>query len=196
MPTRRPPIVTAAVFILLVAIAAASRLMPHAPNLAAVAAVAIFAGWFFRSRLLALAAPLAAMALSDAFVGGYQPGVMAAVYLSFAAPVFFRRIVGPRQAASPHRILLGASVSALAASVLFFLTTNLAVFAFSGYYAHTSAGLAECFAAALPFFRYTLLGDQVCVMAIFSAYFLLARTSQSPLAPAASTSTLSPAISR
>ncbi len=162
-----------ALFVTLVVFAMLSRLLPHAPNLAAVAAVAMFAGWFFHSRLLAISVPLTAMLLSDALIGGYQPAIMVAVYLSFIAPVFFRGLIGRDLSAA--RLLARAGIGALAASTLFFISTNLAVWAFAGYYPLTAPGLAACFAAALPFFRHTLAGDLVFTSFLFGSFILLTR---------------------
>jgi hypothetical protein len=53
----------------------------------------------------------------------------------------------------------------IGAPVGFFVLSNLGVWAAGGSlpgapsYPHTVSGLAECFAAALPFFRGTLIGD-------------------------------------
>lgn len=164
-----PPLLVAAA---LVGFAALTRLLPdHLPNVTAVAAVALFAGWLIRSRVLAAAVPLAAMLVSDAFIGGYQPGVMVVVYAALVAPIFFRRLMG--DGSNRARMFGGAILGSLAASTLFFLTTNLAVWAFSSYYTRDGAGLAECFAAALPFFRYTAGGDLAFTTALFGGYALI-----------------------
>ena len=52
--------------------------------------------------------------------------------------------------------VLGGTVLA---SILFFLTTNLAVWAFGTMYSHNLTGLMECYAMAVPFFKNSLLGD-------------------------------------
>lgn len=159
----------------LVAFAALTRLLPHhIPNLSAVAATALFAGWYFRNRLVAMAAPLGAMLISDSVIGGYHPAVMVVVYASLLAPVMFGRLLGG--GAGLKRLFGGAVLGSLAASVLFFLTTNLAVWAFSGYYAKDAAGLGECFGAAVPFFRFTAGGDLVFTLFLFGLFALITRT--------------------
>ncbi len=42
---------------------------------------------------------------------------------------------------------------------MFFLLTNGAVWLMGGWYPLTLAGLAECYLAGLPFYRWTILGD-------------------------------------
>jgi uncharacterized membrane protein (UPF0182 family) len=64
--------------------------------------------------------------------------------------------------------------SSLAASVIFFLTTNFACWWYSfGAYPPTFTGLIECYTFALPFFRYTLSGDLLFALTLFSTSFAL-----------------------
>lgn len=166
---------TTALFAGLVGLAAASRFLDVAPNFAAVSGVALFAGFVFRSSLLAVLVPMAAMLLSDAILGGYQPLVMISVYLCLALPVLFKGVLGERPGA--FRVI----GSALACSVVFFLVTNFAAWGAGGLgYAKTFAGLMECYANALPFFRYTLAGDVVFASALFGAWALLHRPAVQP----------------
>jgi len=82
-----------------------------------------------------------------------------------------------KQNSKPVRIL-GAS---LAASVSFFLVSNLAVWAVWNMYPKTLAGLLQCYAAAVPFFRNGLGGDLVFTAAFFSVPLLVkAFRSESP----------------
>ena len=75
----------------------------------------------------------------------------------------------PRRARAP-----GMFVPAIIAySLLFFVVTNLAVWAFSGMYPLTSAGLATCYAAALPFLPQTVIGDLFWAAVLFGGYALL-----------------------
>lgn len=60
--------------------------------------------------------------------------------------------------------LVGAS---LATSVSFFAVSNLAVWAVWNMYPKTLAGLAECYAAAVPFFRREVLADLLFVALMF-----------------------------
>lgn len=168
LPTSRPVFVEGVVFAALVCTAVASRWVDHAPNATATAAAALFAGFFFRSMLLAAAAPVVAMLLSDALIGGYHAGIMATVYASLAIPVVAGRLL--RKSQTPAGRMLAGVGCVLGGSVLFFITTNLAVWAFSGYYPRTAGGLTECYAAALPFFRFTVMGDLLYSACVFGAY--------------------------
>jgi len=161
----------AAVWLALVALAVAGRLWQptwngeplwHATPLAA---VALAAGFLFANPLVAASVPVAALALSNVLLPGYGSlGVAAVVYAATAWPVLLGTcgILGrdrPRWLA-----VVGGS---LATSLVFFVSTNLAHWAFTADYAHTMAGLGECFVAALPFYRWMPVGDAAWTVATF-----------------------------
>jgi hypothetical protein len=155
--------------VLLVALAAGSRLVNIMPNFSAVAAVAMFAGFYFKSRMLAASTVVLSMLLSDMVAGGHDWRMMLVVYGALVAPVFFTPLLGQRP--SLARV---AGCGVLSACV-FFLVTNFAVWSFGGLYSKTWAGLVECFTMALPFFRFTLLGDVSFAAATFGAFYAVER---------------------
>ena len=63
--------------------------------------------------------------------------------------------------------------TAILSSILFFLITNFAVWAFAPWYAKTFSGIIQCYAMALPFFRNTLLGDLFYTTLFFGAYEII-----------------------
>src|SRR5438105_1039891 len=73
------------VLICMILAAAASRLIPHPPNMASIAAVALLGGAYLSDKRLAFLVPLAALFLSDLVLGLY--GHMEVVYGSFALVV-------------------------------------------------------------------------------------------------------------
>jgi hypothetical protein len=148
----------------LVALAALARLLPHPPNFTPVGALALFGAATFRDRRVALLAPLAAMLLSDAVLG-FHSG-MPVVYSAFVGVVGIGLLLRGRR--TPLR-LAGA---ALAASVLFFVVTNFAVWATGSMYPKTAGGLIACYVAALPFFGSTLAGDAFFTAALFGGLAL------------------------
>lgn len=143
------------------------------PNFAPVAAIGLFAGyWFastgfargrFASRAFALLVPLAIMAISDLVIGGYDARLMAVVYASLAFPALIGQWLQPRLEmrglGGVLRSTSGLIGASLGSSVLFFVVTNFAVWAFGTMYENSFAGLTHCYVRALPFFRYTLAGD-------------------------------------
>jgi hypothetical protein len=155
----------------LVGLDVVARLAPHAPNVTPIAASALFAGMVLRSRTLALAVPLSALLLSDLVVGTYDWRIMGVVYAALALPA-----LAARWGRARPMVVLAPLV--LSSSLLFFATTNFAVWAFSGMYAHDLHGLMHCYVAALPFLGNTVAGDMLWTTLLFgtwwSAKFLFA----------------------
>ena len=142
----------------LIALIAASRLLPHPPNFTPVLAAALFCGGLLPLRR-ALLVPLGAMFASDLILGLHAG--MASVYLAMALCVLLGRLLPPQKGLSP------ALGGALAASVLFFVVTNFAVWLSGSLYPPTAAGLLACYVAALPFFHHTLLSTLLCAAVFF-----------------------------
>jgi hypothetical protein len=156
--------------------AAATRLLPHPPNVTALTALALFGGAHFSDRRLAIAVPLAALALSDIALGFYfqwdfraVQGHMWVQYASFLAIV----CMGFLLRGSRGALRLGAVT--LSASCLFFLVTNFGEWAFQPWYPKTAAGLAASYVAGIPFFRNMLVGDLAWSALLFGGFALLER---------------------
>lgn len=148
-------------------LAAASRLLPHPPNVTPIAAMALFGGAHFSSLAAACVVPLAAMLLSDAVLG-FHP-TMAFVYASFLVIVLIGSRLRARRTAAP---VLTATVLS---SILFFVVTNFGVWMAGTLYPKTWAGLMSAYLAALPFLRNTVLGDLSYVAVLFGGFALLER---------------------
>jgi hypothetical protein len=144
--------------------AAFVRLIPHPPNFAPIAAMALFGGAYFTKKWAAFLIPLSAMFLTDLFLGFHAS--MWAVYLSFALIVVLGMIMIKQKKIGN---IFFASVSA---SVTFFIITNFGVWISTPYYEKTGAGLAACYTAAIPFFHQTLLGDLFFIAILFGLYEL------------------------
>ncbi len=144
----------------LILAAALTRLLPHPPNVTPVTAIALLGGAHLPFGLAALIT-LGSMALSDIALGLVQGdwgwtfhSTLPAVYGSLLAIIWLaRRYLRPRLRIG--RLL----ATTLAASLLFFLITNFAVWLLWDLYPKTWEGLIACYVAALPFFRNSVLGD-------------------------------------
>lgn len=135
--------------------------IPHLPNFAPIAAMALFGGVYL-SKKYALIIPLAAMIISDIFIGFYNPWIMSSVYGSFLLigliGLYLRN----------HKTVPNVIGASLIGSVLFFLLTNFAVWAVPhSLYPHTLQGLMNSYMMGLPFFRNTLMGDLFYTGAMF-----------------------------
>lgn len=151
--------------------AAFARLIPHPPNFAPIAAIALFGGVYFDNKKLAFIIPFAAMIISDLFMPLHS--TVWAVYLSFALIVLIGFSL--RERIKVKNILLAC----LASSVLFFVVTNFAVWVSYRMYPKNFTGLIECYIAAIPFFHHTLLGDLFFACIMFGLFeFIKARLPQ------------------
>lgn len=71
-----------------------------------------------------------------------------------------------------RRTVLSVAAATVAGSVLFFLATNLAVWAGGTMYTVDLRGLLLCYDRALPFFRKALAGDLVFSVLLFGGLAL------------------------
>jgi hypothetical protein len=142
--------------------------LPHLPNFTPVAAIALFSG-FYLNRKYSFGIVIAAMLVADLIIGFYSPLVMSAVYGSF----LLIWLLGVRLKKHPGTLNLISTT--LFGSIIFYLVTNFAVWAFPGsfmMYPKTWHGLMTCYIMGLPFFRSMALGDLFYVGTLFGAYEL------------------------
>ncbi len=156
-----------AVLLGMVLAAAASRLLPHPPNLTPIAAMALFGGAYFSDKRVAFLVTLAAMFLSDLVIGLHRG--LPVVYGTFTMIV----CIGLRL--RTRRTWLRVAGAALASSLLFFIVTNFGVWALGSLYPKTMEGLIACYLAAIPFFKNTLIGDAFYAAVLFGGFALAER---------------------
>ena len=157
-------------FYALILLVAASRLLPHPPNVACLGALGLFAGCYLVGRRAYLV-PLAALLLSDiaghflgiSGVGFYSPWAMAFVYMGAAAAVPIGRWMRSQSHWSRYPL------AAWGSSSVFFLVSNFGVW-LAGWYSLSVAGLVACYAAAIPFYGYSLIGDLVFTTILFGVW--------------------------
>lgn len=153
-------------WIALVAVGIVGRLWQPAYGVTPIVGLAVAAGAFFPSRLVAASVPAAALAASNLALpggGAYGSWTMAGlVYGAMVWPVALGEFVRRRK-------ILGAVGGALAGSLVFFVATNAGHWLLTHDYPHTPAGLVECFVAALPFYRWMPVGDLAWTVALWTA---------------------------
>ena len=152
------------VFVGLVVFAVTMRLLPHPPNFAPIAAIAIFSGALL-PRKYAYILPLVAMIISDIFIGLHP--LVYATWGSFALIAVLAEYTMRRPNVSK---MVGTT---LAGSLIFFVISNFAVWAQGTMYSQNFAGLVQCYYNALPFFRNTAMGDLTYVAFLFGSYYLI-----------------------
>ena len=161
----RRPSFTTLVALALLAVAVASRVIPHPWNFTPMMAVALFGGARLADGWIAALAVLACLALGDVAVGVFPYDGMWWVYGAMLAVVAIGRVLAVRR--SPLAIVVGA----LAGGFVFFVVSNFGVW-LGDMYPHTASGLVDCYVAALPFYRNQIVGDLVFTGALFGLHAL------------------------
>ena len=153
----------------LVLVAGISRLIPHPWNFTAMTAMALFSGCVMpkNQKLLAFLAPLLALLWTDAILGFHTTAVY--VY----AAVALITIMGMNL---KEDSVLQVGSAALIGSGLFFGITNFGVWLSQDMYLKSLVGLETCFAMAVPFFHYQVLGDLFYTGVLFGAFAILRKT--------------------
>lgn len=157
--------------LLIILLCLSTRLFPHPANFTAIGAAALFSASYLPKKY-AFIIPLTAMFLSDLFLGFYGM-TMLYVYGSF----ILTGIIGlSLRAHKKLHFIIGAS---LLSSGLFYLITNFGVWMSpNSFYPKSFAGLIECYALAIPFFRNTLGGDLFYTLTLFYGYSLILNLSK------------------
>jgi hypothetical protein len=137
---------------------AATRLLPHPPNMTAVGAMALFGGAYFYRRWQAVLIPLGAMLLSDIVLS-------LTIYREYGfswAPVTYvcMALTVPLGMTLRNRVAAGrVAGTAVLVGVLFFLVSNFFEWLGSERFSQTPAGLLACYAAGLPFAMNMVVGN-------------------------------------
>ena len=167
--------------VVLIVVAAISRLIPHPPNFAPIASLAIFGGSVISNKKYALVLPLGALLLSDILfelftsTQGFYDISQTFVYGAFMLITFLAtRIKTP----NTKNIL----AACLWGGALFFMLSNFGVWATGAYYPKTFDGLIACYAAAIPFYKNeffgnmllnTFMSDFFYTALLFGSYYLI-----------------------
>jgi hypothetical protein len=157
--------------------AAASRVLPHPPNFAPMAAVALFGAATFSNRWLAVLVALGSLLLGDlllhlTFLAGWQPhwGFYQGQWVVYACllPTILLGFSIRRK-----RTVATIAAATLASSVVFFLATNFVwAYGSGSIYPRTVQGLLLSYEMAIPFFGNSLAGDAFYAAALFGTLAL------------------------
>lgn len=154
----------------LILAAAILRVLPHAPNVTPLGALALLSGACWATRRGAFAVPLLALLLSDVLqgllVGEWRlhpltPVVYASLLASVMVGFTLRRGWQCLDGKCHDGRRAGVLTAVLGSSLSFFVLSNAGVWLVSGWYPPTAGGLWACYVAALPFLPSTLCGDAV-----------------------------------
>jgi len=135
----------------MIILAALVRFIPHPPNFAPIAALALFGGKYYTDKKLAFVVPILVMIITDAVIGFHY--LIPMVYFSFLLIVVIGLLL--RKTNKVSWLVAGS----IAASTLFFVLTNFYEWYAGILYPQTFSGLITCYVAAIPFYFNTLIAD-------------------------------------
>lgn len=155
----------------LILLAVISRILPfHINNLTPLIAVALFAGAKFSDKKWAILIPIVSLFISDAILS-YQNhydlfhSAILFTYGSILLIIFLGRFL------LNDKFKVGKTAGfTLASSLIFFILSNLGVWLFGNMYTFNVEGLVQCYAMAIPFNKFTWLGDLFFVFVLFGTY--------------------------
>jgi hypothetical protein len=160
-------------------LAVLSRLLPHAFHSTSVGFTAVGGGLLFfgarRSRWQAIIAMLALVATDyylTVYAYGYafNPSSYVVTWAWYGAICLLGH-----QMLSKNASALRVTGAVLASSTSFFLLSNFAVWTGTTMYAHSAAGLATCYVAAIPFYANDAISTAITASALFGLPVLAAR---------------------
>lgn len=170
--------------VLMVIVAALYRVIPGRPaNFAPQWAIAIFGGAIIKDKRFAFVLPVISMLISDLiFQGLYAAGISSVQgfypgqwinYILFATVTLFGFMIKKIN-------VTNVLVVSLLAPTYFFIVSNFLTWAGVGEFVEYSKdwkGLMECYTAALPFYKNSLIATVVFSGVLFGSWYFISRPS-------------------
>ena len=164
---------------LLILLASFSRVIPHILNFSPLGAIGIFGAAHFNKKWHAIIIPIAATWISDLFINNviyarYYPTFTwfyQGFYWQYAAYILITLfgIFIYKNKINLTNITFGA----IGSGIIFFLVSNAGCWVGNSFYAQNFSGLLSCYAAGIPFYKGTLLGDIFYTTILFGGYYIL-----------------------
>ena len=145
-------------------------------NFTPLAAIALFGAAHFRNKYFMFLIPMLAVYLSDlcinyfiynkSFIWFYDGFLWQySVYLL----IIILGIFLFKNKININKVILGS----LASSFIFYMISNFGVWFLSSMYSKDLAGLVSCYVAAIPFYKWTMLGDIFYSVILFGGFYLI-----------------------
>jgi len=161
---KKQTIITLSLFAVVIMASMIMRVVPHPANFIPIGALALLSGVYIKSKW-GILLPVAVMMTSDLIIGMHS-----LVLFTWGSFLVFGMIGWwIRKNKNIFRMIGGA----ISGSVIFYLVTNFAVWAFTPLYNKTATGLIDSYYMAIPFFRNAALGDLFYAGVFFGAFELV-----------------------
>jgi hypothetical protein len=162
--------------LVLILVAAFSRIIPHPHNFTPVGGIAVFGSYFLGRKIWAFLVPLFSLWLSDLFINNiiypiqypqYYEGFT--LFGSFWVYGSFLLMIPIAWGLLSTFTLPRLALTGFSTASLFFLVTNFGSWLNNPIYPQNFSGLLTSYVAGLPFFQNTLLGDICYLVILFGA---------------------------
>lgn len=162
--------------LVLILVAAFSRIIPHPHNFTPVGGIAVFGSYFLGRKIWAFLVPLFSLWLSDLFINNiiypiqypqYYEGFT--LFGSFWVYGSFLLMIPIGWGLLSTFTLPRLALTGFSTASLFFLITNFGSWLNNPIYPQNFSGLLTSYVAGLPFFQNTLLGDICYLVILFGA---------------------------
>lgn len=161
---------------LIILVSAVSRVLMYPNNFSSIIAMALFAGAIFTDKKFAYAMPLLAMVISDVLfeISGKAQGFWGwGQIVNYAALALITAF-----AFSLKKINIVSVVGySISASLFFFVLSNLSFFLIDNQqyhlYSQDVKGLVQCYIAALPFLKTSIVADLFYSVLLFGTYYMI-----------------------
>lgn len=146
-------------------------------NFTPVIAIALFAGAKFKDNKAAIIIPVLTLFLSDvvlAYLNNYDlfHNTILFTYGSLLLIILLGKLL------NTDKLNIGKTiVLSLVSSLIFFIISNFGVWLFSNLYTLDVAGLIKCYVMAIPFNKFSWIGDLFFVSVLFGIYELVSSKS-------------------
>ena len=142
-----------------------TRLIPHLPNFTPILAISLFSGAYINKKY-AIWFPIVLYGLSELIIGAND------LILFTGGAIFLITLLGMRlrgRTSLKNNLAYG-----LISPFLFFLISNFGVWVV-GWYPPTLAGLIQCYIAAIPFLRISILASLSYITLLTLAHSAIAK---------------------
>ena len=154
------------------------RVAPHINNFSPIIALAIFGSLHFKNKTQAYVVPILCLWVSDYFINNFiyilsnnQVWFYEGFYWQYIS--YFVIILLSLSFKNKKISFKSTSFLILTSSLIFFIITNFGFWISSGFYSYDLFGLFECYVAAIPFYKGTLLGTIFYTPIFIGFYYYL-----------------------
>lgn len=150
------------------------RIIPHPFNITPMIAVALFAGAKFQDKKWAILIPVVSLFISDAILSytNHYELLHSTIFFTYGSILLIIFLGG---LLNSGKLNIGKTIGlSLVSSLIFFIVSNFGVWLFGNLYTLDISGLTKCFVLAIPFNKFSWLGDLFFVFALFGIYEIVA----------------------